>query len=501
MKCPKCGFVSYNYLNTCKRCGYDLGEYKAKLGIKTEAAPPASAQTPTPESSTPAESGTGIHGQLFDKLQQEFAKRKDERRHAKEETDRRTAERDSERIRREAQVTARREAERVAREETAKLRQESERAIQAQVERILERTQHEAQAQAESMRIEAERAAREAAERVRREAEEKARIEAEVMRAESERMARESAELVRKQAEAEAMRLRELARREAEKMLVEAERVAVDQRAHARAIADAARDTGLAPLQVPENLPAAVDESRLRVEFEDHRVETVPSAEDLIEILSQKAARETRDDHPSRSADAPDAPARDFPAPDADAAYLRSAYAREVVQEEYEVRTDAEDDRGAAGHVEVRIAAMDTVERGGLIVRAVGGLLDTALLLIIVCGFLLVGVGAFAMGESSLGSAGLARLAGPIYLLFLLISACYVTFFIGSSGQTPGMMVFGLKVVTDEGESVGYARAFVRMVASIFSLCFFGLGHIAVALDPDRQGWHDRLAQCVVVRL
>ncbi|MCL4235601.1 MAG: RDD family protein [Deltaproteobacteria bacterium] len=493
MKCPKCGFVSYNYLNTCKRCGYDLGEYKAKLGIKTDAAPAAPAPTPPPVPET-----GGIHGQLFDKLQQEFAKRKDERRHVKEETERREAERDADRIRRDAQVTARREAERVAREETAKLRAQNERAIQAQVERILERTHQEAQAQAETLRLEAERAAREAAERVRLEEQERARREAEAMRAESERIAREEAERVRKQAEAEAARLRELARREAEKLLVEAERVAVDHRAHAKVIAEAARDTGVAAPDAPENLPVAVDESRLRVEFEDHRVEAAPRAEDLIEILSQKAARETRAEMPSRSGDARVA---DFPAPDTDTAYLRSADTREVVQEEYEVRTDVVDDRGAAAHVEVRIAAMDTVERGGLVVRAVGGMLDMALLLIIVCGFLLVGVGAFAMGESSLGPAGLARLAGPIYLLFLLIAACYVTFFIGSSGQTPGMMVFGLKVVTAEGESVGYARAFVRLVASILSLCFFGLGHIAVALDPDRQGWHDKLSQCVVVRL
>ncbi len=489
MKCPKCGFVSYNYLNTCKRCGYDLGEYKAKLGIKSDAAPPTSAPAQTPQ---PADTGAGIHGQLFDKLQQEFARRKDERRHEKEETERRRSERDDDRIRREAQVAARREAERVAREETAKIRQESERAIQAQVERILERTQQEAAAQAETMRQEAERAAREAAERIRLEEQEKARREAEEMRAESERKAREEAERVRKQAEAEAARLRELARREAEKLLVEAERVAVDQRAHAKAIADAARDVGIALPETPENLPVSVDESRLRVEFEDHRVVAAPRAEDLLEILSQKAARDTRDES---------AYATDFPAPDTDAALLRSSYAREEVHEEYEVRDDVATEQGPTGHVEVRIAAMDTVERGGLIVRAVGGLLDTALLLIIVCGFLLVGVGAFSMGESSLGPAGLARLAGPIYLLFVLISACYVTFFIGSSGQTPGMMVFGLKVVTAEGETVGYARAFLRMVASIFSLCFFGLGHLAVALDPDRQGWHDKLAQCVVVRL
>jgi uncharacterized RDD family membrane protein YckC len=33
MKCPKCGFQSFNYLATCKKCGRDLSELRDRLGL------------------------------------------------------------------------------------------------------------------------------------------------------------------------------------------------------------------------------------------------------------------------------------------------------------------------------------------------------------------------------------------------------------------------------------------------------------------------------------
>lgn len=33
MKCPKCNFASFEYLNTCKKCGNDLSLHKTELGI------------------------------------------------------------------------------------------------------------------------------------------------------------------------------------------------------------------------------------------------------------------------------------------------------------------------------------------------------------------------------------------------------------------------------------------------------------------------------------
>lgn len=33
MKCPKCGYTSFDYLNECKKCGTDISDVRAMLGV------------------------------------------------------------------------------------------------------------------------------------------------------------------------------------------------------------------------------------------------------------------------------------------------------------------------------------------------------------------------------------------------------------------------------------------------------------------------------------
>lgn len=40
MKCPKCGFNSFEYLDSCKKCGNDLAAFKMSLGIQPVVMPP-----------------------------------------------------------------------------------------------------------------------------------------------------------------------------------------------------------------------------------------------------------------------------------------------------------------------------------------------------------------------------------------------------------------------------------------------------------------------------
>jgi len=40
MKCPKCGFNSFEYLDSCKKCGNDLSTFKMSLGIQPVVMPP-----------------------------------------------------------------------------------------------------------------------------------------------------------------------------------------------------------------------------------------------------------------------------------------------------------------------------------------------------------------------------------------------------------------------------------------------------------------------------
>jgi uncharacterized RDD family membrane protein YckC len=40
----------------------------------------------------------------------------------------------------------------------------------------------------------------------------------------------------------------------------------------------------------------------------------------------------------------------------------------------------------------------------------------------------------------------------------------------------------------------------VRALACFLSLAFIGLGFIWIGFDPEKQGWHDKIAGTVVVK-
>ncbi len=65
---------------------------------------------------------------------------------------------------------------------------------------------------------------------------------------------------------------------------------------------------------------------------------------------------------------------------------------------------------------------------------------------------------------------------------------------VGTIGSTPGKRLFGLRVVAENGDRLGFGRTFVRSVL----LC---LAIPALVWDRDGRGLHDRLARAVQVRL
>src|SRR5437764_320234 len=83
----------------------------------------------------------------------------------------------------------------------------------------------------------------------------------------------------------------------------------------------------------------------------------------------------------------------------------------------------------------------------------------------------------------------------------LLITIAYFTYFHGSTGQTPGDAALSIRIVDkDNGGSIGYGRAFVRWLVSIVSALVFFLGYLWMLWDSEKQCWHDKAANDVVVR-
>lgn len=66
---------------------------------------------------------------------------------------------------------------------------------------------------------------------------------------------------------------------------------------------------------------------------------------------------------------------------------------------------------------------------------------------------------------------------------------------------TPGKALLSLRVVdADTGKTLSVGQAAARYVCYILSMLPAGLGFIWVAFDRRKQGWHDKIAQTVVVR-
>lgn len=86
-------------------------------------------------------------------------------------------------------------------------------------------------------------------------------------------------------------------------------------------------------------------------------------------------------------------------------------------------------------------------------------------------------------------------------LIALVVELLYFTLLVGGRGQTVGMAGFGVRVVSkDGGGSIGYGRAAVRWLVSIVSWLVIFIGYLWMLWDSEKQCWHDKAANDVVVR-
>jgi uncharacterized RDD family membrane protein YckC len=83
----------------------------------------------------------------------------------------------------------------------------------------------------------------------------------------------------------------------------------------------------------------------------------------------------------------------------------------------------------------------------------------------------------------------------------IVIGVAYYVYFWTSSGATPGKMVMGLKVVrADSGELVDPGTAILRYVGYIVSGLVLYLGFLWIIWDPNKEGWHDKIAKTRVIK-
>jgi uncharacterized RDD family membrane protein YckC len=126
--------------------------------------------------------------------------------------------------------------------------------------------------------------------------------------------------------------------------------------------------------------------------------------------------------------------------------------------------------------------------------RAQAAMVDAGIL--VVLGALVIYfAGRAARVDVSLLAGGWPWLAFYLGLLGLF----YAGYFTGTTGQTPGKMIAGLRVVDARGRPPGCLRALARAMAGAAGTLLGGLGLIPMALDPARRALHDRLLRTRVV--
>ncbi len=84
---------------------------------------------------------------------------------------------------------------------------------------------------------------------------------------------------------------------------------------------------------------------------------------------------------------------------------------------------------------------------------------------------------------------------------FLVALALYGAVLWKLRGTTIGGIICGLRVVRIDGREFDWPTVVVRALSCFLSLMVGGLGFIWIAIDSDRQGWHDKIAGTTVVRV
>jgi uncharacterized RDD family membrane protein YckC len=152
---------------------------------------------------------------------------------------------------------------------------------------------------------------------------------------------------------------------------------------------------------------------------------------------------------------------------------------------------------------EFEVAALAPTSSGfdnaGFWIRAAANLIDTVVLIVpsgLLTLFSLLGGATGPAGTPSSANFALPELGRG---LAALLTAVYLVI-CWSRGATLGMYLLGLRVVNaDTGARIGIVRSIVRLVGYVAGAAVCYLGWIWVAFDEYKQGWHDKLANTVVI--
>jgi len=145
------------------------------------------------------------------------------------------------------------------------------------------------------------------------------------------------------------------------------------------------------------------------------------------------------------------------------------------------------------------------LEYGGFGPRLIAYLIDVVIVGIVVTVIMLLAIAiGFASGDLVVGQAPGNGAVAPLIVgavAVTVISISYFPWYWMHGGATPGMRMFGLRVVRDrDGGTISLGSAVARVIGMWVSSAVMYIGFIWVFVDKRRRGWHDLIGGTVVVR-
>jgi uncharacterized RDD family membrane protein YckC len=135
------------------------------------------------------------------------------------------------------------------------------------------------------------------------------------------------------------------------------------------------------------------------------------------------------------------------------------------------------------------------VPYAGIATRAVALAVDAAMVnAIVLTGGAVLALIASLVSDAQLDTLGKALAAAA----WMIVVASYFVLFWSTTGQTPGMRLMRLQVVTGLGARLGVIRSIVRVIGLGLAIIPLFLGFLPVFVDARRRGLHDFLAGTVV---
>jgi uncharacterized RDD family membrane protein YckC len=132
----------------------------------------------------------------------------------------------------------------------------------------------------------------------------------------------------------------------------------------------------------------------------------------------------------------------------------------------------------------------------GLVTRAIAAAIDALLIdlaALFVAAVVALVLSIFPITDDT--KTLLAVVGGGVFAIWVV--AYFVTFWT-TTGQTPGDRVMQIRVVREDGTTLGPWRAALRLTGAVVGLVFL-LGYVPILLNDRRRALHDWMAGTVVI--